>query len=346
MPCRSSFLPSLRAWTRRILRCKQICYLSLCEYGRFATCCPRANHADFYCDIPPLSSYVVACLFTVAVGFFCDRRGHRAFVNLCLLPISIVGYIILLTVNPAKTPGASYFACYVVAMFFPCIPNTIALTGSHVEGIYKKSVVIGTVISWGNIHGAATSQVYIAKQAPRYPTGHGVIIAYLGVAWICTVLYYARARFENAKRDKGECDEVILDHLPEAEAERVAAEKRARQLQEVKAAGGIRNRIKAFQMKIHAAPGGTYASVAEARRLKGDDYSGHRECRRRSVRDQTKLLADMTFASFHSILHQASRTNVNKRFRLAGSSDAMLFVITTRQCIRVWPAALARARAP
>lgn len=223
--------------------------------------------------------YVIACLFTVAIGFYADRKGNRAMINICLIPVSIVGYIILLAVNPADAPGASYFGCYLSALgIYPMIPNTIALTGSHVEGAYKKSVVMAIIISWGNIHGAATSQVYIATESPRYFTGHGVIIAYLGVAWICTWAYWFVIRRENARREKGQCTEEILDHLPEHEAIAAAADMRAHQMQELTAKSGLRNRIKLLKMKIHAAPGGTYASVAEARRLKGDDYSGHREC--------------------------------------------------------------------
>lgn len=225
--------------------------------------------------------YVTACIFTVCIGFLADRKGHRALINICLIPVSIIGYIILLAVDPAEAPGASYFGCYLSAIgIYPMIPNTIALTGSHVEGAYKKSVVMAVIISWGNINGAATSQVYLSREAPRYFTGHGVIIAYLGIGWLCTVAYYFVVRRTNAKRERGECDEQILDHLPEHEATAKAAAMREEEIRQVQnsSGSGLRRRLRLIQLKLHAAPGGTYASVAEARRLKGDDYSGHSEC--------------------------------------------------------------------
>ncbi|CAO1636828.1 unnamed protein product [Sympodiomycopsis kandeliae] len=222
--------------------------------------------------------YVLAGIVTVSIGFYADRKGHRAAINLVMIPISIIGYIILLAVDPNDAPGASYFGVYLSAMgIYPMIPNTIAFTGSHVEGAYKKSVVMAVIISWGNINGAATSQVYLSRESPRYYTGHAIIIAYLAIGWLSTWAYIWVVKRENARRERGECTEEILDHLPEEEAVTSAADARARQIQEVQSSGGgLRNRIKLLKLKLHAAPGGTYASVNEARRMKGDDYSGHR----------------------------------------------------------------------
>ena len=102
--------------------------------------------------------YICACLVTVATGFLADRYGRRSVVNMSLLSVAIIGYIILITVDPDKAPEASYFAIYLAAAgIYPLIPNSVALTGGHIEGSYKRGVVMGIVISWGNINGAATS---------------------------------------------------------------------------------------------------------------------------------------------------------------------------------------------
>lgn len=99
--------------------------------------------------------YVFACIVTVVVGFTADRKGHRAFINMFMISIGIAGYIILAA---SRVPGLSYFAIYLSAAgIYPCIPNTVALTSTSIEGIYKRSVVMGWIISFGNINGAATT---------------------------------------------------------------------------------------------------------------------------------------------------------------------------------------------
>jgi hypothetical protein len=103
--------------------------------------------------------YVFACIVTVGVGFFADRKGNRGMINMFMIAIGLVGYIILAV---SRTPGLSYFAIYLAAAgIYPCIPNTIAMTSTTVEGAYKRSVVMAWVISFGNINGAATTQVYL-----------------------------------------------------------------------------------------------------------------------------------------------------------------------------------------
>lgn len=81
--------------------------------------------------------YVFACIVTIAVGFIADRKGNRALINMIMISIGIVGYIILAA---SRLPGLSYFAIYLAAAgIYPCIPNTIALTSTSVEGAYKVS---------------------------------------------------------------------------------------------------------------------------------------------------------------------------------------------------------------
>jgi len=53
--------------------------------------------------------YIVACLATIGVGFYADRRGHRALLGACCGLVAIVGYIALMI---SRLPGLSYFFIY------------------------------------------------------------------------------------------------------------------------------------------------------------------------------------------------------------------------------------------
>ncbi|KAI0756700.1 MFS general substrate transporter [Daedaleopsis nitida] len=149
--------------------------------------------------------YAWACIMTVAVGFWGDRARCRAWINLGLFGSGLVGYIILIC---SSNPSLSYFAVYLAASsIYPTI--RAAWVASNVEGSYKRSAVLGMAIGWGNLNGAVTSNVYRAVDKPWYRLGHGIVLAYIAIGWITSLALYLLLRRENARRDRGERDEVI-----------------------------------------------------------------------------------------------------------------------------------------
>jgi hypothetical protein len=62
---------------------------------------------------------------------------------------------------------------------YPCIANTISWVSNNVEGVYKRGVVLGFVIGWGNLNGIVSSNIYF--KAPEFTVGHAVIMAYMVV---------------------------------------------------------------------------------------------------------------------------------------------------------------------
>ena len=84
---------------------------------------------------------------------------------------------------------------------------------------------------------------YRARDAPWYTLGHGIVLMYIGIGLVMAVIYFVYLKRENARRERGERDEIIKgvnDHRSEL------------------------------------ARNGTYASVADAKRDKGDEWSGYR----------------------------------------------------------------------
>lgn len=151
--------------------------------------------------------YVWGCFMTCVIGFLGDRIGQRCYVNLALFGTGLVAYIILLA---SKTPALSYFAVYLaVSAIYPAIPNSVAWVASNVEGTYKRSVTLGMAIGFGNINGAVTANIYRARDAPWYQLGHGIVLAYIAIGFICTAIFGFFLQKENDRRDRGERDEVI-----------------------------------------------------------------------------------------------------------------------------------------
>jgi len=157
-----------------------------------------------------------------------------------LFGTGLVGYIILLSSTNA---ALSYFAVYLAAAsIYPTVPNSVAWVSSNVEGSYKRSATLAMAIGWGNINGAVSSNIYRSVDAPWYRMGHGIVLTYIAIGWLCSLAFYFLLRRENARRDAGERDEIIE---------------------------GIDNK--------HAHErNGQFESTEEARTEKGDEWSGFR----------------------------------------------------------------------
>ncbi|KAG6004048.1 hypothetical protein E4U21_001444 [Claviceps maximensis] len=154
-------------------------------------------------SVPP---YAVAAVLTVLVGFWSDRAQRRGVFIMGSAVIAIVGFVMLIaTTNPA----VQYAGTFLCAMgIYPPISLTIAWVANNVEGVYKRGIVLGFVIGWGNLNGVVSSVIY--RWPPHYFQGHGTILAYLVVCMFGGSLIFAIAlNRENKKRRRGERDHWI-----------------------------------------------------------------------------------------------------------------------------------------
>jgi len=186
--------------------------------------------------------YVFACIITCGVGFLADRWGRRGYFNVGFLCLGAIGYIILVA---SKNAALSYFAVYMATCgIYPVISNTISWVSNNVEGSYKRSVSLAMVIGFGNLNGAVSSNVYRARDKPWYPLGHGLVLMYIGIGIIASTSFIILLKRENSARDRGERDEYI-ENIPETHTE-----------------ANLKN--------------GRFATVADAKKEKGDNWSGYR----------------------------------------------------------------------
>jgi MFS family permease len=154
-------------------------------------------------SVPP---YALAAIITVIVGFWSDRIKRRAIFNICCAPIGIAGFAMLMgSVNPYVQYAGTFLGTIGI---YPCISLTIAWVANNVEGVYKRGIVLGFVIGWGNLNGVVSSNIYI--KGPRFYAGHGTIIGYLFVCLFggsALMAYFLN--LENKKRLAGKRDHLI-----------------------------------------------------------------------------------------------------------------------------------------
>ncbi|KAB5576299.1 major facilitator superfamily domain-containing protein [Coniochaeta sp. 2T2.1] len=124
--------------------------------------------------VPP---YAAAAIVTVAVGFASDKQKRRGIYNMCLAPIGMAGFIMLISTT---RPGVQYAGTFLGAIgIYATIPITIAWIANNTEGVYKRGIVLGFVIGWGNLNGIVSSNVWLS--GPRFYAGHATVLAYLAV---------------------------------------------------------------------------------------------------------------------------------------------------------------------
>ena len=154
-------------------------------------------------SVPP---YAVAAVLTVAIGFIADRTRSRGMCNILISILGVAGFAMLLG---SGDPAVQYAGTFLGAMgIYPCIANTISWVANNSEGVYKRGVVLGFVIGWGNLNGVVSSNIYY--DAPRYLQGHGIIMGFMAVFLFGgSVLMYALLRLENARRRRGERDSWV-----------------------------------------------------------------------------------------------------------------------------------------
>lgn len=149
--------------------------------------------------VPP---YACAAVLTVIVGFVADRTRQRGLCNICVSIIGIIGFATLIA---TENPHIKYIGTFLAAAgIYPCIANTISWVANNIEGVYKRGVVLGCVIGWGNLNGIVSSNIY--QNAP-YKGGHCTVLVYMSVCLLggSITLRTLLAR-ENKKRLTGKRD--------------------------------------------------------------------------------------------------------------------------------------------
>lgn len=156
-------------------------------------------------SVPP---YAVAACMTVAIGFFADRTGFRGYSNMIMALIGVAGFSMLVSTG---NPHIQYAGTFLGAVgIYPCIANTITWTANNTEGVYKRGIVLGIVIGWGNLNGIVSSNIYRAPDKPRYIPGHATVLAYLGALLFGgSVVQHIGLRIENKKRRDGKRDHLV-----------------------------------------------------------------------------------------------------------------------------------------
>ncbi|RXW25479.1 hypothetical protein EST38_g296 [Candolleomyces aberdarensis] len=171
-------------------------------------------------SVPP---YVMGCVATISGGWAADRAKKRGLYMMFFCLVAILGFVMLIATD---TPAVQYVGTFLaVSGIYPNVPMGVAWNGNNIGGATKRAVGIAMHVGFGNLGGVISGFAYRSVDAPRYYSGHGLLIATVSMSFcLCLFMHLYLVR-ENRRRDeemraKGLTLEDYTHEMKAAERER------------------------------------------------------------------------------------------------------------------------------
>ena len=151
-----------------------------------------------------------------------DKYNARFWSVIIAAPVGVTGFAILLNYSKVSS-GVQYFATFLIASScYLCTGTNITFLGMNRAPDGKKAASMGILLTFTNLGGIISGQIYQADSAPRYVLGHAWCLGSLCVGW-CG-FWVLRAIYKHRERKKAELrtqgwrlgpDETWTDRVPE-----------------------------------------------------------------------------------------------------------------------------------
>lgn len=157
-------------------------------------------------QVQTIPIYAAAFVVAIVTAWMSDRLRHRYGFVILGAAINIIGYIVLLA-QASVSVKVRYFALYMVECgIWIGAPVEVVWLTNNLGGHYKRAVGSAIQVGMGNLSGFVASNIFITKQAPRYPVGYGVALAMTVLAGVAATVLYLGLKRENTRRGCGERD--------------------------------------------------------------------------------------------------------------------------------------------
>jgi hypothetical protein len=119
--------------------------------------------------------------------------------------LTMIGFILLITLDTEKQKGAAYFACFLLCAgsFTPsCIFHTWHNNNTPSEN--GRAAVTGFMVGASNSGGIVSSLAFQSKTAPKYIPALIVSATFQGVGIVMALGFGAWFRWDNRRRDRAQ----------------------------------------------------------------------------------------------------------------------------------------------
>jgi len=170
--------------------------------------------------VPP---YVAACICTIGAGYLADRGRQRGIYMMFFCIVAIVGFTMLISTNKPHVQYAGTF--FAACGIYPNVPMGVAWNGNNIGGSTKRAVGIAMHVGFGNLGGVLSAFSYRSKDAPRFFTGHGLLIGTTFMSCCLSLFMHIYLKMENSRRESlmatsGLSLDSYTDDMKDAEREK------------------------------------------------------------------------------------------------------------------------------
>ncbi|EFR05258.1 high-affinity nicotinic acid transporter [Nannizzia gypsea CBS 118893] len=147
--------------------------------------------------------YVAATIGILAFAYLSDHYEQRTPFIIAGNTVALLGFAAQLAIPHPRYPGLTYGMLFLIACgLYSAFTPVLCLIANNLAPSSKRAVGMAILISIGNWGGIAGSNIYFAKEKPRYPTGFGVSLAICGIAIITAIFLRVEFKKVNDQRDK------------------------------------------------------------------------------------------------------------------------------------------------
>lgn len=145
--------------------------------------------------------WITGIVFTLSTSYLSDKLRCRYPFILLGIALSIVGWAIQLEqVQPA---GVRYFSLFAIASgAFMQMPILIGWLAGNLRGRAQQAVGCAIQLGIGNCANFVSSNVFIKTEAPKYPTGFAVGLAFTALGAVVLLLLVAGLEMHNRRLDQ------------------------------------------------------------------------------------------------------------------------------------------------
>ncbi|CAK7230065.1 hypothetical protein SBRCBS47491_007460 [Sporothrix bragantina] len=157
--------------------------------------------------------YVTGAAFAFFIAWLADRHRIRWPFVVGPYTVALVGFLGIMATPKEKYPGVVYFWLFFIpGGTYAGVSTLVSWVSNNMSPTWKRAVGIGMCIMVGNMGGIVGTNIYLAREAPKYWTGYGISLAFLLNAICCTFVLRHVWNKDNKKRDRMSEDEIYAKY--------------------------------------------------------------------------------------------------------------------------------------
>jgi len=153
--------------------------------------------------------YIFVVFYSLAHNWLTDRLGHRFWFFVYPIPITIIGFIIFMTLDSF---GPRYFSFFLMNITFAQNGVLYAWVANSIpRPPAKRAAAYGIINMIANSASIWTPYTYYTQEAPYYRVALAICIVLQGLAGLTALFIYFRLRMLNKRQERLENENVELN---------------------------------------------------------------------------------------------------------------------------------------